>query len=86
MTTLPSFRGLWLNLRPPTSHNHPRLASALAETGASTLGPCFDPAFSTQLRHLVLDEDTTVQPFPEEAISLLFQAPRTPPISQIYNS
>ena len=44
------------------------------------IGGYFDPAVSTQLRHLAVEENSTVQQLLEEALDLLFQA-RDKPIT-----
>ena len=50
------------------------------------IGGYFDPAVSTQLRHLAVEENSTVQQLLEESLDLLFQARGKPLIAQIPKS
>ncbi len=49
------------------------------------IGGYFDPAVSKQLRSIGLDEDTSVQALVAEALDMLFQSRRKPPIAQKSN-
>ena len=46
------------------------------------IGGYFDPSVSKQLRHLAVEENSTVQQLLEEALDLLFQARGKPRITQ----
>ena len=46
------------------------------------IGGYFDPAVSTQLRHLAVEKNSTVQQLLEEALDLLFQMQGRPLIEQ----
>ena len=50
------------------------------------IGGYFEPVVSTQLRHLAVEENTTVQKLLEEALDLLFEDRGKPPISNISKS
>ena len=50
------------------------------------IGGYFDPSVSTQLRHLAVEENSTVQQLLEEALDLLFQTRDKPLIAQIPKS
>ena len=50
------------------------------------IGGYFDPAVSTQLRHLAVEENSTVQQLLGEALDLLFQMRGKPLIEQIPKS
>ena len=50
------------------------------------IGGYFDPAVSTQLRHLAVEENSTVQQLLEESLDLLFQTRDKPLIAQIPKS
>ena len=50
------------------------------------IGGYFEPAVSTQLRHLAVEENSTVQQLLEEALDLLFQARGKPLIARIPKS
>ena len=45
------------------------------------IGGYFDPAVSRQLRGIALEEDSTVQELMGEALDMLFQSRRKPPIA-----
>lgn len=45
------------------------------------IGGYFDPAVSRQLRQIALEEDSTVQELMGEALDMLFQSRRKPPIA-----
>jgi hypothetical protein len=46
------------------------------------IGGYFDPIVSKQLRHIALEEDSSVQALLGEALDLLFQSRRKPTIAQ----
>ena len=60
---------------PPTTHARPSRKST------KHVGGYFDPAVSKQLREIALSEDSSVQALLEEAIDMLFQSRRKPPIA-----
>ena len=45
------------------------------------VGGYFDPAVSKQLRHIAVDEDSSVQALLGEALDMLFQSRRKPAIA-----
>jgi len=49
---------------------------------AKHIGGYFDPVVSRQLRHIALEEDSSVQTLLGEALDLLFQSRRMPTIAQ----
>ena len=74
------------------SGHQPRRQSTVAPRGRSRrdrskhIGGYYEPAVSTQLRHLAVEENSTVQALLEEALDLLFQARGMPLISRIPRS
>ena len=59
-----------LNRRQPV----PAAATSTARARLKHIGGYFDPRTSTQLRHLAVTENSSVQALLAEAIDLLFQA------------
>ena len=59
-----------LNRRQPV----PAAATSAGRTRLKHIGGYFDPRTSTQLRHLAVTENSSVQALLAEAIGLLFQA------------
>ena len=61
----------------------PAARSRSGRNRSKHVGGYFDPAVSTQLRHLAVEENSTVQKLLEEALDLLFHARGKPLIAQI---
>ena len=59
-----------LNRRQPV----PATSTSVARARLKHIGGYFDPSTSTQLRHLAVTENRSVQALLAEAIDLLFQA------------
>ena len=72
-----------------SASDHPGASTHRPRSGHNRrkhIGGYFDPAVSTQLRHLAVDENSTVQQLLEEALDLLFQTRGKPLIAQIPKS
>ena len=69
-----------LRKSPPTSRGRSR------RVRSKHIGGYFEPAVSTQLRLLAVEENSTVQQLLEEALDLLFQDRGKPLISHILKS
>ena len=75
-------KALQTNQEPAPAAARPRSR----ENRRKHIGGYFDPAVSTQLRHLAVEEDSTVQQLLEEALDLLLQMRNKPLIAQIPKS
>ncbi len=61
----------------------PAARSRSGRNRSKHVGGYFDPAVSTQLRHLAVEENSSVQKLLEEALDLLFHSRGKPLIAQI---
>ena len=75
-------KALQTNQEPAPTTTRPRSENSRRKH----IGGYFDPAVSTQLRHLAVEENSTVQQLLGEALDLLFQMRGKPLIEQIPKS